>query len=1015
MAELAAVGAAASIGQFVLIAGKVVKRINSYCRTVHDSPEVFRRLTIDLPLLIEVCDKYKALPHGSHSKAVKDALAECLQHVCKLEKYLLKATPADGDSNPTKLKKAFKSFGLEDKVEDSMSRLKNLKDTLHLDISLTTLAVMKPPAASDTEKKCICVPSGRLSKFFGRTKLLGLIDRSLKPGGRDPKVCVLQGMGGQGKTCLALEYCKREIASGYFKTILWVEAKSLGSVHRSFAHFAETLTDNQRHFADSKACVHQVKDILQTWATPWLVVYDNYDRLSDIPGVLDYLPSSDRGAVLVTSRHPGCESLGHVIRIDGMEPEESMHFFLDRIGLERSHENMQAADEVVTALEYLPLAIDQSAAYIKARKMSPRTFLTHYEKRRLKVMTFIPEMTTYKGLDRGSVGEEEKPLSVFTTWEMSRDQIWHSNNITKDEANHVAHFLTTLSFFSNSYLRMDMFRVYFETSHEKPPWISIFENFETLEWDDCAYQDVIAILEQLWLIRYQEQHSHDDTTHDRHHMVSIHPLVQSWIQLRLNQQARRMHCIEALNILHQYILSTGRHETPMSLKQRRVLLSHLDSTLDWQSRYVKGWELDESYDLRKACEDFMRYYIAEGKYNEAQSICEALLKADMSGNSDVAKGVWARADLAGIYIHQGRYLDAEHVLLRARVSNGDFNLNPATGIHWAKTLGTCYFKQGRYKEAEASYRNALQLEQSTATSAKTDVSDTNELLAQVCRDLGRHEEAINLYQSALETYEDRSAHLRHLECKVHLANTYRALARNEEAATLYHDAHKGLLERLDHDHPLVIMTKLYNGINCIALEDYAFAGRSLEQVVKLASRVLGIHHPVTLKAMMNQAKAFQYEGKFAEAEALYRITLDGREQTLGLLNPYTLRTCEDLVSLLWTQGLLAEAEAMAKRVLQDRSRCNSAEDSVDLQQRLRAVSLDSAISLEDMRRPFAATELLFTSGVERCRTTLDVAHRDRIDLQEALVRVYIEQGRHVEASALSIQIKDHDAHAGAQI
>lgn len=1009
MAELAALGVAASIAQFVAIAYKVTSRINTYCSALENTPEVFRRLRVDLPLLTEVCEKYSALGHVN-TKAVQDALTECAQQIDDLHTNLVRAVPIDGDSNPVRWKKALKSFALETKVKDSISRLETLQNVLQLDISLMTYAVLKPPATSEPDRKCICVPSGRLSKFFGRMKLLDLIDNSLKPGGRDPKVCVLRGMGGQGKTSLALEYCKREMASGYFKSILWVEAKSLGSVHRSFAHFAESLTDNQRRFADNNACVNQVRNTLQTWATPWLVVYDNYDRLNDLPGILDYLPSSHHGAVLVTSRNPGCESLGRVIQVNGMELDESIQFFLDRIGLEPSTKTIQSAREVVTALENLPLAIDQSAAYIRARKLSAKEFLSHYRTRKLKVMKFIPEMTTYMGFGHGGADGEEKPLSVFTTWEMSRGQIWNSHNITAGEADSIAHFLTTLSFFGNLNLRMDMFRVYFETRPRLVPWMDIFTDSDTPEWDDLAYREVLSTLEQLWLIRYQEEHSHEDSSQEGHQLVSFHPLVQSWIQLRLDPQTRRLHCIEALEILHEYVLSQSSNGGQTSLRQRRETLSHLDSALEWQNRYINGWELDGSYSLRHACGDFMRYYIAEGKYNEAEMICKSLLKlSDWSGRFD--EMVSSHVDLASIYIHQGRYPHAERELLQANAIQHSKPLTPLTKIRLARTLGLCYFKQGHYVEAEASYRTALESERETAALSSSDASDTNELLAQVCRDLGRHEEAINLYQSALESYAAKSAPvIRQLECKIHLANTYRALARNHEAALLYHDAHEGLLERLGHDHPLVIEAKLYNGINCIALENYAFAIKSLDQVITLASRVLGEKHPVALKARMNQAKALQYDGRIEEAESLYRITLEGREEMLGLSNPYTLRSYEDLVSLLWTQKRFDQAEATAERVSKVYRRQTSAENTSDPRQS----PASSQNITNDTPRPFPATELLFKSAVARCTTTLDVAHRDRIDLQQALAQVYIKQGRFDEASDIRQQMEESETRTGAE-
>ncbi|KAK6438855.1 hypothetical protein LTR95_004939 [Oleoguttula sp. CCFEE 5521] len=994
---LTALGAAASVAQFVVIAVRVSTRIKDYCSTASNVPEAFRRLSIQLPLLVEVCSEYGKLPKADDSKAVDDTLEECTRQVDILEKMLTKAVPVKADSGPARALKAVISIGLEKKVEESIARLETLKTLLLLKIGLITYAVLRPPASSSASDTCFCVPSGRLSRFFGRTSILDRIDQILRPGSRDPKVCVLQGMGGQGKTSLALEYCKREIAAGHFKSILWVDAMSLAAVHRSFSHFAERLTDHRRVFPDVSACIDQVRTTLQSWAAPWLIVFDNYDRPDRLPGVLDYLPHCGNGAVLVTSRHSGTASLGETISIAGMDSVESIQLFLERSGMKYTVDNIESAELVVRTLGYLPLAIDQSAAYIRSKRISPTAFLKHYKDRKSKVMSFVPALSTYKGLKITGSVEEEQPLSVFTTWEMSFHQIWHTDDII--EPNAIGHFLTTMAFFSNTNLDLGLFRSFSDSDGVKHSWMPAFVDVDTSGWDEYACQDAVTALEQLSLIQYTDQHAHfanqsdDNSLHGR---ISFHPLVRDWIQLRVTPEARRAHCTEALQILHHYI----EHKLPSAtVDVRRELLSHLDSALSSQSQYFPDWALYRYDSLRHCLEGFMRFYLAQGRYKEAEEVCQKLLRADDSAAGAVQTlTLSTRLLLTDVYLQQGRYTAAEDELTHLRASD-DSNLssNMVLSSRLINNLGMSYFRQGRYDEAYSLLQELLKQQEALSPADDCSVLDTKELLAQVCRDRGEHEQAILLYESALEGFESLKERLRKLKCMVNLAHTYRSQAQCHQASDLYENARVQLEEQLGPDHPLTITTKMYHGINDIAMERYGTAEASLRDVVDRSVQVLGPKHPDSLKSMMNLAILLHRRDNAVEAEPLYRTTLDSREATLGFGNPYTMRTAECLVSLLWTQNRCDEAEALAARVMKAAKPRHSSAGSLDNNL---PDFVESASSLDVEVFAFPGAEALFSQAVARSDATLDIAHRDRIDLYRALSRVYEKQGRLLDAQRM---------------
>lgn len=110
-------------------------------------------------------------------------------------------------------------------------------------------------AARDNAEKTISmyfeVPRIAVPRFFGRQQLLEELDQSLQLH-EDPRqlaAVVLWAMGGQGKSQLALEYCRQRRET--FHGVFWVDATSEATAEREFEsilmtislHIAQTLDD----------------------------------------------------------------------------------------------------------------------------------------------------------------------------------------------------------------------------------------------------------------------------------------------------------------------------------------------------------------------------------------------------------------------------------------------------------------------------------------------------------------------------------------------------------------------------------------------------------------------------------------------------------------------------------------------------------------------------------------------------------------------------------------------------
>jgi hypothetical protein len=128
----------------------------------------------------------------------------------------------------------------------------------------------------------------------GREELLAVLDARLGgDGGARPRVVALCGLGGAGKTSVAVEYAHRQLGE---VGVAWqLPAEDSAVLAAGFGELAAQLGAGDG--GDPVALVHGV---LAASPAPWLLVFDNApDRASVAP----FVPPAGRGRVLITSRN----------------------------------------------------------------------------------------------------------------------------------------------------------------------------------------------------------------------------------------------------------------------------------------------------------------------------------------------------------------------------------------------------------------------------------------------------------------------------------------------------------------------------------------------------------------------------------------------------------------------------------------------------------------------------------------------------------------------------------------
>jgi tetratricopeptide (TPR) repeat protein len=224
--------------------------------------------------------------------------------------------------------------------------------------------------------------------FTGRERLLGRVAELLS--GSPVAVVAAHGLGGVGKSQVALEYAHRHRAE--YAIAWWVRAESPVTAAADLAAFGTRLglpsTD------DLDEAVAAVKAALSA-RSDWLLIFDN----APTPGAVAHLLPAGGGHILITSRTRDWGEIAAPLQIDVMTADEALAYLRTRTG---SDEN-QAAALLADQLGHLPLALAQAGGYIAAYSTTITGYLELYETATARMLAAGPAPTGY-------------PQTVATTW-----------------------------------------------------------------------------------------------------------------------------------------------------------------------------------------------------------------------------------------------------------------------------------------------------------------------------------------------------------------------------------------------------------------------------------------------------------------------------------------------------------------------------------------------------------------------------------------------------------------------
>jgi tetratricopeptide (TPR) repeat protein/transcriptional regulator with XRE-family HTH domain len=724
------------------------------------------------------------------------------------------------------------------------------------------------------------IPYPRNPFFSGRAHLLTHLHQQLT--GKHPVALnqsyALSGLGGIGKTQLALEYAYQHAHD--YHAIFWISAETIDTISSSFIFIAELLKLLEGQKQDQQQVVKAVHRWLVTHKD-WLLIFDNVEDLSLIK---PFLPPARAGAVLLTTRLHALAGLAHTLELSPFSHAEALRFLLKRAQLvdaalsldEVPSEALQAATDLVKAMDGLPLALDQAGAYIESTGCSLSDYLHLFQHSRGRLLA------------ERSLGADH-PQSVVQTFLLSFEQL-------SQRSAGAADLLRLCALLHPDAIPEELIR------GGADQWSPVLH--EAVE-DALALDQTLAELLRFSLVkRSAEQRA-----------LSLHRLVQVVLWEAMVEDEREKWLARALAALNQMFLDQMFREgsgyenwqqCERLLPHALVCLERADANHDDLVLASLAFKAGQYLQVRG------RYVEAEPLYQRALSIRERLLGLE---HAEVAAVLERVADLSQ---ERGKYVEAEPLFLRAqtiyeRQTKPD-HLRLAMTL---KQLALTYTKQGKYAEAETLFLRALHICEQQLGETHPSIAGILNCLALTFSEQGKYAEAEPLHLRALALHEQQlGPDHRQLASPLNdLAILYAMQGNYVKAEPLLQRCLHICEQQLGEMHPNVALP-LHN-----LAEVYQLQGKNAEaeplyqRALRIREQQLGLDHPLVASPLHGLAGIFQAQERYVEAEPLYQRALSIREQTLGALHPKTAETLHGLATLREVQGNLREATSLYQRAL----------------------------------------------------------------------------------------------------
>lgn len=699
----------------------------------------------------------------------------------------------------------------------------------------------------------------------------------------------ISGLGGIGKTQLALEYAYRY--RNHYAAVLWIAAGTQAQMLRDFSHAAELLrvTGTKKRKPQQRP-IDEVVLWLQTHSE-WLLVLDNADENPDeekgaeaedkdlrVDRLLAILKG---GHILLTTRVQSVANLAQNFPLGEMQPEEGAQLLLLRSNQQSSPAILESAEtadreEAIALSELLgglPLALEQARAYIEATGCGLAGYRQLYEESRKELLQSVIKNSQ---LDR-EYGE-----SVATTWYISFERV-------KQQFAAAAELLKLCAYFASEAIPE---AIVLKGADKLGPGL------RQLAENRLQFNRACQVLLNYSLIKRSAKEA----------AISIHRLVQAVLQDSMDEDTQRSWAGQAVRALeHVFYEADTDQEIEQYIPHAQVCAIYI------KKFHLEGQEVAYLLKMAAKAVDARGWYAqARPLYMQAFRAYSASIGANDPRTLDLLRDV--------VNIHMDLGVPSYATTVYRRLTE---DLERALGpdhpvlstflnyLAWAQLMAR------DYNGAAQTCAQALQLLQRNQALGPTEQAMTYQVAAEVCVLAGKHDLAEAYYQGACILFE-QTLGPNHPELATTLCNygAYSLLRKDVEKAEALLQRALGIRQVvLGREHPETADCLISLAMLSWRRRNYAEAEERYQQALAIHRQTLGPYHPDIVRTLRHLALLTSERNKDAEAERYFREALElaphaGGKETYEYYNLLT-----DYAKFLQERGQIDEADRYRKQIV----------------------------------------------------------------------------------------------------
>ncbi|MFC6883329.1 FxSxx-COOH system tetratricopeptide repeat protein [Actinomadura yumaensis] len=674
----------------------------------------------------------------------------------------------------------------------------------------------------------------RNKNFTGREELLSRLRAGIAGQVTAVVPHALHGLGGVGKTQMAVEYAYRFRAE--YEVVWWIPADQPVLVRSSLASLAPHLGLPPSTASGIEDAAKAVLDALRRGEpfSRWLLIFDNADQPEDLNDVIPQGP----GHVLITSRNHRWDGVVDTVPVDVFSRAESVEFLSKRVSKAISE---QDADRLADELGDLPLALEQAGALQAETGMSVPEYLGLLKERTSQLL--------------GEGKPTEYPVSMTAAWGLSVTSL-------KERLPEAVELLRCCAFFGPEPIPRDAF---------SQPRAGIGAELSGLIADPIGLSRAIGELGRYALARLDIPGR----------TIQVHRLIQALLRDELlpAEQARMRHAVHLL--LAGYAPSDPRD--PANWPRYANLLGHIAPAAVGESGAPEA---------RTLSLNIVRYLFARGDYASARGLVDGFLKNWIADSGEDHIDVLSlRLEQVNILRELGAYEEASR-LNRKSLEVAEKTFGPDDELTLRYRRGDCADLRAKGDFQQARERDEELLRRYEGKYGPTDL-DTLRTVNNLALDYGLSSDYIGSKELLQRAFRGWQAAEGAGADKVSLLIAWSGLARAvrlcgdyAEACDLGEDAYAYAKDELGVEHNATLRTGKDLSIAWRRAGDFDRALELAQEVHAKYVRLFGLDHPDTLATAMCLANVQRGLGESDAAMQLAEDTARRYPRVYGTAHPY---------------------------------------------------------------------------------------------------------------------------------